>query len=371
MRAEQMAACGAKGKCGNDKELVAANVPACGAKGMWRRPSKEQELRPTKSKSNINSFCGHPSDSDCDFTSYYGREFIFDKVEAAMCSVRPPFRTSQQELSECLTHDVVRNFTFNERGSCILQRAFELLMFEQRYEVVMKLRGYVVKAVKCPNGNYVVQKAVVWLPPKRTRFILQEIKQHWSGVELARHRFGCRVLMRMIEHYPYAMWSELCESIIGTLEGGSPCRGMWPSMFEPCFHAVLQHIIEFCPDDGPKARITIVVTRAAYSVSREWSFQCLCDLLYALLTYSVFFESMDEDTMTVTSTTHPQWTHTAVKEAILVWMGDPGSRMGLPKSVLDGWSVVYGGPMANSQPRLVDKIAILRILKRHRGLRVT
>ena len=172
----------------------------------------------------------------------------------------------------------------------------------------------------------------------------------------------------MIEHYPYAMWSEFCESILGTLEGGSPCRGMLPSMFfEPCFHAVLQHIIEFCPDDGPKARITIVVTRAAYSVSRQWSFQCLCDLLYALLTYSVFFESMDEDTMTLTSTTHPQWTHTAVKEAILYWMRCPDPRMGLPKSVLDGWSVVHGGPMANSQP-ILTKTEIFIMLSERSGL---
>ena len=366
-----------------------ARLPA--RKGTSARSSNnEQDLRPTKGKSNnSNSFCDHPSDSDCDFDSYYSREFIFDKVEAAMCMVKPPFRTNQQWLSECLAHDVVLKFTFDARGTWILQQAFELLVFETRYRVVNELRGYVAKAVDCPHGNHVVQKAIVTLPPARTQFIRQEVTQHWSAVDLALHTFGCRVLMRMIECYPYALWSELCESIIGALEGHSrvgPRDGNRPwgrrscvsgcmLLFDPCYHAVLKHIIEFCPKDGPKARIAIVVTRTACSRNKEeeWALHGLSDLLCALLKYSVLSKSihdedMDEDTMTVATTNHPKWTHTAVKQAILDWMGDPDSRrMGLPKSVWDGWSIVLGGHMANSQP-ILTKTEIFIMLSERSGL---
>merc|ERR1712226_1200247 len=49
------------------------------------------------------------------------------------------------------------------------------------------------------HGNYVVQEIVKELPSATTAWIPQELMG--SGSEVARHRFGCRILCRLLEHY--------------------------------------------------------------------------------------------------------------------------------------------------------------------------
>ena len=60
--------------------------------------------------------------------------------------------------------------------------------------------------------------------------------------------------------------------------------------------------------------------------------------------------------------------HEAYADGVVDWMGDPDSRrMGLPKSVWDGWSIVLGGHMANSQP-ILTKTEIFIMLSERSGL---
>jgi len=49
-----------------------------------------------------------------------------------------------------------------------------------------------------PHGNYVIQKIVEVMPASVSGFISGELLG--SGVEMAYHRFGCRVLQRLLEH---------------------------------------------------------------------------------------------------------------------------------------------------------------------------
>jgi hypothetical protein len=49
------------------------------------------------------------------------------------------------------------------------------------------------------HGNYVVQEIVKMLPSASTAWIPQELMG--VGSEAARHRFGCRILCRLLEHY--------------------------------------------------------------------------------------------------------------------------------------------------------------------------
>merc|ERR1712137_988717 len=60
------------------------------------------------------------------------------------------------------------------------------------------LRGHVREALKSMHCNYVIQRAVEVLPNELTNFIPQELIG--VGKEVAQHRFGCRILCRLLEH---------------------------------------------------------------------------------------------------------------------------------------------------------------------------
>jgi len=66
-----------------------------------------------------------------------------------------------------------------------------------------ELRGHVWEAIRCPHANHVVQKCIKVLHQDVSQFILEEVLQHGPGVvpHVARHRFGCRVLERLIESF--------------------------------------------------------------------------------------------------------------------------------------------------------------------------
>lgn len=74
------------------------------------------------------------------------------------------------------------------------------------------LRGIVRSAVQSKHANYVVQKIVEVMPAARTTFVIQELLGVASDV--AKHRFGCRILCRILEHFPRG---SLVESTIADL----------------------------------------------------------------------------------------------------------------------------------------------------------
>jgi len=62
------------------------------------------------------------------------------------------------------------------------------------------LMGSVKEAIESPHANYVLQKIVEILPCDVSSFISTELAGF--GVHVAKHRYGCRVLSRLVEHAP-------------------------------------------------------------------------------------------------------------------------------------------------------------------------
>jgi len=60
------------------------------------------------------------------------------------------------------------------------------------------LRGHVRVAMRSMYANYVLQKIVEMLPAASHSFVVEELTGF--GSEAARHRFGCRILCRILEH---------------------------------------------------------------------------------------------------------------------------------------------------------------------------
>eukprot|EP00438_Fugacium_kawagutii_P029241 Skav229576 [mRNA] locus=scaffold568:769569:775299:+ [translate_table: standard] len=79
-------------------------------------------------------------------------------------------------------------------------------------QLAQELRGHVKEAASSPHANYVLQKApgraggagggaghvITQLRPHASTFIAEELLD--SGARFARHRFGCRILCRLLEH---------------------------------------------------------------------------------------------------------------------------------------------------------------------------
>jgi hypothetical protein len=98
------------------------------------------------------------------------------------------------------------------------------------------MQGNVRRAVKSKHANYVMQKIVEVMPMARTSFVAEEL----LGVahETACHRFGCRLLCRILEH-----WSPSDVATLALLEE------LLVNAEELCSHTfgsyVIRHILEF------------------------------------------------------------------------------------------------------------------------------
>jgi len=92
-----------------------------------------------------------------------------------------------------------RRLTFSNQDSCrVAQLALEEASPSEAAILLKALRGNVREASKSMFANYVLQRAVELLPNESTNFIAQELTG--VGKEVARHRFGCRILCRLLEH---------------------------------------------------------------------------------------------------------------------------------------------------------------------------
>lgn len=85
-----------------------------------------------------------------------------------------------------------------------------------QFALVAELKGHVWEAIRCPHANYVLQRCITALHTDASQFILVEVLQHGPGAvaQVARHRFGCRVLERLLERYSKAKLRPLVEELM-------------------------------------------------------------------------------------------------------------------------------------------------------------
>lgn len=93
----------------------------------------------------------------------------------------------------------VLSLTLDAGGCRVVQFALQVADINAAVDVIADLRGHVVEAMQSPHGNYVLQKIVETLPVVHSGFIAEELGVMGAGA-VARHRYGCRVVCRMLEH---------------------------------------------------------------------------------------------------------------------------------------------------------------------------
>lgn len=84
--------------------------------------------------------------------------------------------------------------------SCrIVQRLLEILGGKSLTGLLERLHPHTVELYESPHGNHVLTKAIEVMPRPALNPIIEQV-QLKGYIAVARHRFGCRVLERLIEH---------------------------------------------------------------------------------------------------------------------------------------------------------------------------
>jgi len=102
------------------------------------------------------------------------------------------------------------------KGCRVVQEAMETASSDVlRAELGSELRGQVVKAMRCPHANHVVQKYISVARPEQSQFIVDELLER-SGLvaQAVRHRYGCRVLQQLLKFCTPCQLQEIVEQIL-------------------------------------------------------------------------------------------------------------------------------------------------------------
>merc|ERR1719329_989162 len=121
---------------------------------------------------------------------------------------------ARQAAIEALVGNITE-LAFDASACRVVQKAIEFGEEEEIVALSLELQGRVREAIRSPHANHVVQKLVEVLPASSLGFVVEEILG--AGAEVARHRYGCRVLCRLLQRHsetPMAHMDELIEELL-------------------------------------------------------------------------------------------------------------------------------------------------------------
>jgi pumilio RNA-binding family len=125
---------------------------------------------------------------------------------------------ARQAAIEALVGNVTE-LAFDASACRVVQKAIEFGEEEEVVALSLELQGRVREAIRSPHANHVVQKMVEVLPASSLAFVVQEILG--AGAEFARHRYGCRVLCRLVQRQGEASIARMDELIEELLSDAS------------------------------------------------------------------------------------------------------------------------------------------------------
>jgi len=163
------------------------------------------------------------------------------------------------------------------RGCRALQQLLEVVFVkdELRSALAVGLKGHVKEAIESPHANHVLQRCIELLRPTLLSFVVEEIEKYPKEPEpepggntrvrqcpictMAKHRFGCRVLERLIEHFPLAQLQNIIDAILK--QANDLCKHSFGNF-------VLQHLLEH-GDQDVRRRICDVLQQDLVSLTQD------------------------------------------------------------------------------------------------------
>eukprot|EP00927_Polykrikos_kofoidii_P013191 TRINITY_DN15721_c2_g1_i1.p1 TRINITY_DN15721_c2_g1~~TRINITY_DN15721_c2_g1_i1.p1 ORF type:complete len:518 (+),score=81.83 TRINITY_DN15721_c2_g1_i1:61-1614(+) len=154
---------------------------------------------------------------------------------------------------------IIRQSFADKAASYAVQLALQEAQGSDAVVLASALHGHVLEACRSMHANYVVQKIVEVLPPSNVSFVAQEL--YGFGVEIARNRFGCRILCRLLEYGSFAdaALTSLVSEIVE--DSGSLSRHTYGNY-------VIRHCLEFVPPAN-RRRISDVLLADLFGIARH------------------------------------------------------------------------------------------------------
>mmetsp|Transcript_70115 Transcript_70115/g.97498 ORF Transcript_70115/g.97498 Transcript_70115/m.97498 type:complete len:371 (-) Transcript_70115:717-1829(-) len=108
----------------------------------------------------------------------------------------------------------------DSKGCRDVQLALEQASEDLRRLIVAEVAGHVLDAMRCPHANHVLQKCITSSRPPDCQFIIDEIMACNGFVELAaRHKYGCRIIQRLLERCSTAQVECVATAILSDVSG--------------------------------------------------------------------------------------------------------------------------------------------------------
>lgn len=198
-------------------------------------------------------------------------------------------------------------------GTWIVQQAFqEASSDDERELLAQELKGHVWEAIRCPHANFVLQKCITVLKPRALQFIIDEIKKpgKQAAHHAAKHRYGCRVLERLIENCPPSAIAPLLEDLL------TDAKSLCVHSFG---HFVMQHLIENECEQAPHIIQILRENVATMAVDQQ-----ACSVVAKALRHGSdddrtnMASALIQSEGVIASMACSRYGHTAVKEALEV-----------------------------------------------------
>jgi hypothetical protein len=174
----------------------------------------------------------------------------------------------------------VKKLSFDPAGCRLVQRILDLTTDSAQQQMAYELKGHVKEAVESAHCNHVLQRCIELMRPSAVEFVLCEIEDQQVR-NLAKHRYGCRVLERIIEHFSLERLTVLLDEIISHAQ-------------ELCFdqygNFVIQHLLEHGNDEH-KEKIVTVILRNLRAVALDTQ---ACSVLDKAVSYTKLDKKLAE-----------------------------------------------------------------------------
>jgi len=181
----------------------------------------------------------------------------------------------RETFLECVLEHTLQ-LALGSRCSCrVVQQLLEVLGGSARDKLVAQLHPGTIKLYESPHGNYVLTKMIEVVPRPALNPIIDRMRMQ-GGRVVARHRFGCRIMERLLEHGDEAQMQELTEHCVEHAEELSRHQFgnfVIQSLLEHGSHrqrdAILLHMLPFMPLLSMHRTASHVVQKALNYSSEE------------------------------------------------------------------------------------------------------
>lgn len=184
--------------------------------------------------------------------------------------------TSKQIPTTWLTGKVWR-LSQDAEGCRQVQQSLDSASTEdERCAIAQEFRGHIAKAVRCPYANFVLQKCIAMVPPQHFAFTFDElVSKGPRGVsEVARHKYGCRIVQRLLDYGCADQVSMLVEYLLPDSLAVSK---------SPFGNFVMQQLPRCCSPDQCRRLLQSLVQNVSSLVQDKYGFVVVVKILSSTL----------------------------------------------------------------------------------------